>query len=285
MALPKRTYIAPLKQLLRNPIAKKTFSITSDDLALILSGGGARGAYQIGVWKAMEEKSLMPKVKQVYGTSVGAINGAAIVQGDLALAEKLWRQLDYSKVFSDFDTIGSSAEYKPRAIYQTIVKLFREKGLNVEPLKELLHEFLDEDRIRESPIEFGLVVFELNSFKKRYVRKEDIPEGELIDYIIGSATFPVFKPHYVDGKRFIDGGLVDNRPFSFLKNQDSIGQAICIDLTTARHFYIKDADQKDMQVNYLKASKLLGSPLAFDLNRINKNMALGYNDFHLYCKG
>jgi NTE family protein len=206
------------------------------------------------------------------------------VQGDLDLAERLWKQLDYSKVFSDFDSIVSSAEYKPRAIYQTIVKLFRERGLNVEPLKELLHEFLDEDKIRASPIDFGLVVVELNSFKRRYLRKEDIPHGELIDYIIGSATFPVFKPHYVDGKRFIDGGLVDNRPFSFLKNQDTIGQAICIDLTTARHFYIKDADQKDMEVNYIKASKLLGSPLAFDLGRINKNMALGYNDFQLYCE-
>lgn len=284
MALPKGTYITPLKQLLRNPLAKKTFSITSDNLALILSGGGARGAYQIGVWKAMEERGLMPKVKQVYGSSVGAINGAVVVQGDLKLAERLWKQLDYSKVFDDFDSIVSSAQYKPRAIYRTIVKLFKEKGLNVEPLKELLHEFLDEGRIRESPIDFGLVVVELNTFKPRYLRKEDIPEGELIDYIIGSATFPIFKAHYVDGKRVIDGGLMDNRPFSFLKNQDSIGQAICIDLTTARHFYVKDADQKDMQVNYIKASKLLGSPLAFDLDRINKNMALGYNDFYLYCK-
>lgn len=282
--MPKRAYGLPLKQLLRRPLSKKSFSISSDEIALVLSGGGARGAYQIGVWKAMEEKGLMPKVKQIYGTSVGAINGAAIVQGDLALAEKLWRQLDYSRVFSNHKSIVSSAEYKPRAIYQTIVRLFKDKGLGVEPLKELLHETLDEDRIRESPIDFGLVVVELNSFKPRYLRKEDIPEGELIDYIIGSATFPVFKAHYVEGKRIIDGGLMDNRPFSFLKDQDHIGQAICIDLTTARYFYNKDADQKDMQVNYIKASKLLGSPLAFDLTRINKNMKMGYEDFKLYCK-
>jgi len=275
--------MAPIKHLLQTTRAKRKFSISSDHLALVLSGGGARGAYQIGVWKAMEEKGIMPRVKQVFGTSVGAINGAAIVQGDLAIAEELWRQLDYSKVFSDFDSIVSSAEYKPRAIYQTIVKLFKEKGLNVDPLKELLYEFLNEDLIRKSPVDFGLVVFELNSFKKRYLRKADIPKGELIDYIIASATFPIFKAHYVEGKRFIDGGISDNRPFSFLKNEQDIGQAICIDLTTARHFYVKDADQENMEVNYIKASKLLGSPLAFDLKKINKNMALGYEDFYRYC--
>ena len=283
MALPKKPYLKPIKQLLQKQLEKKKFSISSDSLALVLSGGGARGAYQIGVWKAMEEKGIMPKVKQIFGTSVGAINGAAIVQGDLEMTEELWRQLDYSKVFSDFDSIVSSAEYKPRAIYRTIVKLFRDKGLNVEPLKELLHEFLDEDRIRKSPIDFGLVVFELDSFKRRYLRKADIPKGELVDYIIGSATFPIFKAHYVEGRRFIDGGISDNRPFSFLKDEPNIGQAICIDLTTARHFYLKDAGQENMEVNYIKASKLLGSPLAFDLKKIERNMELGYQDFHRYC--
>jgi len=280
MVLPKRTNIPQLRSLLKNQLVKKRFSISSDRIALILSGGGSRGAYQIGVWKAMMEKGLMPSVKQVYGTSVGAINGAAIVQGDLQLAEGLWKELDYSKVFSDFNSIVSSAEYNPRAIYQTLRKLIKEKGLNVDPLKELLHEFLDEEQIRNSTIDFGLVVFDVGSLKRRYLRKADIPKGELIDYIIASATFPLFKPHYVDGKRFIDGGISDNRPFKFLRNEKTIGQAICVDLTTARHFYIKDADQEHMQVNYIKASKLLGSPLAFDLDKIDRNMKLGYRDVY-----
>ena len=59
MALPKKPYLKPIKQLLQKQLEKKKFSISSDSLALVLSGGGARGAYQIGVWKAMEEKGLV----------------------------------------------------------------------------------------------------------------------------------------------------------------------------------------------------------------------------------
>ena len=53
--------------------------------ALVLGGGGSRGAYEIGVCKALEELEI--EIDMVFGTSVGAINGAMIAQGDLALAE------------------------------------------------------------------------------------------------------------------------------------------------------------------------------------------------------
>ena len=55
--------------------------------ALVLSGGGSRGAYEIGVWKAL--KGLRIRIDLVTGTSVGAINGALVAQRDLRIAEKL----------------------------------------------------------------------------------------------------------------------------------------------------------------------------------------------------
>lgn len=278
MQLPKTINVKPFKKLVQDRL-HKSFSLDESDLGLVLSGGGARGAYQIGVWKAMKEAKVARFVKKVYGTSVGAINGAAFAQGDFATAEELWKELHYSRVFHDFDGIAASAEYKPRAIYQVIVNLIKEKGFNVDPLKELLYEYLDEDAIRKSPIDFGLVVFDVSTLKRKYLKKEDIPKGELIDYVIASATFPLFKAHYIDGVRYLDGGLSDNRPFRFFRDDQTIKQAICIDLTTARHFYDKDGGRKDLKANYIKASRLLGSPLAFDLKKIERNMRLGYTDF------
>ena len=278
MAIAKRGKIKPLGKFVKERFQKK-FPIQQEDLGLVLSGGGARGAYQIGVWKGMKEAGLTQYIKKVYGTSVGAINGAAMAQGDLGLAEELWKELHYSKVFHDFDAIAASAEYKPRAIYTVILRLIKEKGLNVDPLKKLLHQYLDEDKIRQSGIDFGLVVFDVSTLKRKYLTLEDIPKGELIDFVIASATFPLFKAHYIDGVRYMDGGLVDNRPFRFFSDDQSIQQAICIDLTTARHFYLKEGKRKDLTVNYIKASRLLGSPLAFDLNKIDRNMKLGYADF------
>lgn len=278
MAIPRTINVKPFTQLVK-PKLVNPFTIEKKELGLVLSGGGARGAYQIGVWKAMRESQLDQYITKVYGTSVGAINGAAFAQGDFELAEILWKKLHYNRVFHNFNEIAASAAYKPRAIYKVIINLIREKGFNVDPLKELLYEYLDEDRIRTSPIDFGLVVFDVGNLKPKYLRKQDIPKGELIDYVIASATFPLFKAHYIGGVRYIDGGISDNRPFRFFNDDPNITQAICIDLTTARHFYIKDGDRNDLVANYIKASKLLGSPLAFDVKKIERNMALGYADF------
>ena len=65
--------------------------------ALVLSGGGARGAYQIGVWKALEELNI--KCRIVTGTPIGSNNGALYPQGSLKEAEELWKNIDLETVF------------------------------------------------------------------------------------------------------------------------------------------------------------------------------------------
>ena len=60
----------------------------SKEYGLVLEGGGAKGAYQIGAWKALREAGV--RIRGVALTSVGALNGALICMGDLEHAEKLW---------------------------------------------------------------------------------------------------------------------------------------------------------------------------------------------------
>ena len=69
--------------------------------AFVLSGGGSRGAYEIGVWKALKELGV--EIDMVFGTSVGAINGAMVAQDEPELAEKLWKQMQTGMIF-DLDT-------------------------------------------------------------------------------------------------------------------------------------------------------------------------------------
>lgn len=57
---------------------------------LVLAGGGVRGAYQIGVWKALKELKI--KVSAVSGVSIGAVNGALFVQGSKTKAERIMEQ-------------------------------------------------------------------------------------------------------------------------------------------------------------------------------------------------
>ena len=67
--------------------------------ALVLSGGGSRGSYEIGAWQALEEIGL--RVQMCFGTSIGAINAALFLQGDLDLAVRLWDDMTAASVGKD----------------------------------------------------------------------------------------------------------------------------------------------------------------------------------------
>ena len=67
-------------------------SLYAENIGLVLSGGGAKGAYQVGVWKAMEEYGLTDNVKIASGTSVGALNAALFANVSTTKAEQLWRE-------------------------------------------------------------------------------------------------------------------------------------------------------------------------------------------------
>lgn len=75
---------------------------TSKEYGLVLEGGGAKGAYQIGAWKALKEAGV--KINAVAGTSVGALNGALICMDELEMAQQMWSNLTYSQVMDVDDT-------------------------------------------------------------------------------------------------------------------------------------------------------------------------------------
>ena len=66
-------------------------------LGLVLSGGGSKGAYEIGVYKALKKLGKKPNI--ITGTSVGALNGVLLVQNDYYSAVKLWRSISFSIVY------------------------------------------------------------------------------------------------------------------------------------------------------------------------------------------
>ena len=67
----------------------------SKEYGLVLDGGGARGAYQIGAWKALREAGV--RINAVAGTSVGALNGALICMDDPEKAEQIWKNITFPR--------------------------------------------------------------------------------------------------------------------------------------------------------------------------------------------
>ena len=136
---------------------------------LVLSGGGTKGAYQFGAYKALKELGI--EFDGVAGTSIGALNGAFIVQDDFKNMEDIWLNKDY-KSFMDieenFYEKYKNIAMKPKninAILELINKVRKNEGIDITPLRNLLKENIDEQKIRNSSKDFGLVTVYLDNKK------------------------------------------------------------------------------------------------------------------------
>jgi len=244
------------------------------EYGVVFAGGGARGSYQIGVWKSLNELGL--KIAAVAGTSIGAINGALMVQNDFEKAYRLWQSIEIGDVIN-LEGLGGSNKKKIglKELAANLKDIINGRGLDISPLIKMLHEHINERAVRDSEIGFGLVTFSLSDLKPLLLYKEDIPEGKLVDYLIASASLPLFQSHEMDNKRFIDGGAYDNMPVSLIKDK-GIRDIITVDVSgigVVRKWTFRGAN-----IIHIKNSEDLGGILEFDGDRIKRNIEIGYLD-------
>lgn len=230
---------------------------------LVLEGGGAKGAFQIGAWKALREAGV--KLGGVSGVSVGALNGALICMDDLEQAEEIWSSMDSEAVMD----LGTDP-------VEGLLHLIRDRGLNISPLKKLIQETVDEERIRNSDCELYATTFSLSDKKLLNIDVKTMPEGEIKDILLASAYLPVFKPEKLGGKLYTDGGGFNNVPLDVLVERDYkdiiVVRIYGIGLDRERRVKLSD----DTKVYHIAPREDLGGILEFDKKRSRKNMVLGY---------
>lgn len=249
---------------------------------LVLEGGGTKGAYQIGAFKALRDLGI--QFTGIAGSSIGALNGAFIVQGDLEAMEDIWINYDYKSFMNiDEDTYEryKDIEMKPKSFHDVVElmnKARKKQGIDISPLRKLLEEKVDEEKIRNSSFEFGITtaywdgkIFPINLYK------EDIPKGRMVDYLIASASLPIFKLDKLDDKLYLDGMFSDNIPINMLaqKGYDDIVVIRLVDdflgkMTINRY--------QDLNLKVIVPSQGLGGSLNKDKNHIETNIKLGYLD-------
>ncbi len=253
---------------------------------VVLEGGGARGAYQVGVWKALREVGI--EYTGVAGTSVGALNGAMMIQGDFEKAFEIWYEMEPSKVMKVDEDLYDNLYNREMVLdnaYQLlhyVKSLFKEKGMDITPLRQMLSEHIDESRIRQSGIEFGMVTVSLSDLNPLKLFLPDIPEGKLIDYLLASARLPVFQKHMIDGKAFLDGGFYDNFPVNLLVSKD-YHDIIAVKLTRMGLKRWKKIEKTN--ITLISPSESLGSMLDFTNQRVRENIQMGYYDALRELKG
>lgn len=250
---------------------------TSREYGIVFDGGGARGAYQIGAWKALREAGI--KIRAVAGTSVGALNGALVCMGDVDMAEDIWRKMTFSTVM-DVDDEWMERLFRGETSLKEFLnegwKKLKDGGIDITPLRNLIHETVDEETIRTCGIEFALLTFSVSDFKELDLSIEDIPEGLLEDFLLASAYLLGFKNEPLHGKKYIDGGVINNVPLNSLVKR---GYENIIEVRIYGPGREPKVKLPQGSIKYEIAPRVkLGSIIEFSGKRSRQNLTIGYYD-------
>ena len=246
------------------------------EYGIVLEGGGAKGAYQVGAWRALEEAGV--KIRGIAGTSVGALNGAMMCMDQLDTAEELWKNLTYSQVVDvDDDKMEQlmDREMPLREFLNALFERMGEGGLDVSPLKKLILEVVDEEKILNSPRELYIKTFSVDHFRELDINLKEVEPGQMKDYLLASAyIFPLFKNEKLHGKTYIDGGAINNVPL------DSLVDRGYEDIIVIRIFGIgrekKVRIPENTQILTIEPRVDLGNIMDFNSKKSIRNMKIGY---------
>ena len=260
------------------------------EYGIVLEGGGAKGAYQIGAWKALREAGI--RIKGIAGASVGSLNGALICMDDLEKAEEIWKNIEYSRVMDVSDETIKALKRKDfkalnmQEILNSGVQFIKDGGFDVTPLKNLIAEVVgDESRIRESDRELFAVTYSVSEHRELAVDVRKGEEGSVKDMLLASAYFMACKNEKLGGKRYRDGGGLNNVPLGVLLDK---GYEDIIVIRIYGWGFDSEKVTKipeGVNVYHIAPRQDLGGILEFDKKQSRKNMTLGYYDAKRFLYG
>jgi len=245
--------------------------------ALVLGGGGTRGAYEVGVIKALNEMNI--QIDIVTGTSIGALIGALYTQGDFQKAYDFCANMTASDITLDGISNETTIEnfmIQKNKLPKILKTYVQEKGADITPLKDNIEKMFNYDKFQASPINYGLTITKFPSLERVEVNKDGMSRELATKQILASAScFPAFPMTEIDGELYIDGGYSDNCPMDQAIRMGAT-ELIVIDLNhespnhTNLHYY--------PNVKYIRPSRGLGRILSFNQTLIRNNIELGYLD-------
>jgi NTE family protein len=217
-----------------------------DRVALVLQGGGALGAYQVGVYRALEELGLCPD--WVAGHSIGAVN-AAIIAGSrpeerVRRLEEFWGSISYPlwwpwpgmraahNTLSTLRTVvlGNPGFSRPRPVNPWLAPPGVEGAVSYfdpAPLHGAIERFVDFDRIRDGQTRLTVGAVNVRTGRLRYF--DSAQEAIGLEHVLASiATPPAFPPVEIDGEWYWHGGVVGNTPLDAVLDANPRVDTLCV---------------------------------------------------------
>ncbi len=227
------------------------------NIGVVLSGGMAKGAYQLGALKALKEFIPLEDIKYVSGASVGVLNGYAFATDNLEKLDEVWDNLcteDNSRMFI-------STLLRSSLLQRTITNLYDEN----KPLKTYFYTSL------------------LDSTNRNVVYKNlaHLDHSQIPPYLKASVAMPIYnRAVNINGISYYDGAVIDNIPvFPLLKHK--LDYIICFYFDNVCYkFENPYFDNKVIKITFDPKSAVRQS-LVFERNSIQQMIKAGYEKTHM----
>lgn len=269
------------------------------DIGLVLGGGGAKGAYEAGAWKALCNVGLNNHIRIYSGASIGALNCAFIKLMDCDEFSDFWLKYNLEKIFVyggvNYGEIieiimnlrkGEKITFDGLFSRDGLIKLFEK--VNIGKLENMKNDFyVNVVNISEIPEEMRLIKPALDWYdgrstgKTEYINLKNKNAEFIQDMLLATSALPIiYPPVEIGGDYYIDGGINDNLPIHPLYKR-GFRKIIAISTTrlnkhnVARKFPLAE-------IMLIHPSRYLGNlfsgTLNFNKQKIKQTYKLGYND-------
>lgn len=209
---------------------KKLFDL---NIGLVLSGGGAKGAYEAGIFKALWELDIIRRVSVVSGTSIGTINSLMLSMNNNSIMDESWSSLTYSR-FINHESLARNLKIsqlikKAKHIkhvgkeqkFNELLKVSDIGLLSQSGIRQFIEEYIDFKVIKESKKILYACAYNIDLDAPEYFKLNDYEDEELIDIVLASCAVPfIFKPININKYRYADGGI--NNPQYVYQNADNV---------------------------------------------------------------
>jgi len=198
------------------------------NLGLVLAGGGAKGAYEAGVFKALWELDIIRRISVVSGTSIGTVNALMLSMNDSRIMDESWSSLSYSRFITNEinvrDLKFSNLIRRAKQRDKSAIELIRESDIGLisqSGVRRFIEEYVDLKVIKESKKTLYACAYNIDLKNTEYFRLNEFEEDEIIDIALASCAIPfIFKPIKINEYRYADGGI--NNPKYSCQNADNV---------------------------------------------------------------
>lgn len=202
-------------EMLNAPVITKDDFSDHQKWAVVLAGGGGKGSYQIGVWKALMELKVWEDITAVSGASVGSLNAALMSLGDYNTAENIWKNImpeqfldiQDSALLGSIDTLFDRTRTGGICSRDGLIRI-----LNSLPLEKLMSSKIPAYAcVTCFPSENTDCLSGLGTAE--YISLSEVDTEDAKKLLLASSAMPyIYPPEIIHGKVYRDGGLADNVP-------------------------------------------------------------------------